>query len=270
MIVATAASVDVVVVVSAIYYWMLVRPGIRRVGSVAFVAMLGVLHATYFYPDRLAVRAVIAGPCEAGLIGFVIVQIRRRGDNADADTPLVLRLLTSEVMILYYALFSWRANPRVPPNARAFTIHERVGQAQLLGTLPLVCVLEIVPVHVVVNRWSPIAAWIVSGLSLYGAIWLLGLARAFRLRPVLISDEYLDLRYGLLFRLRVDREMIAQVRRAEAGDLPYAVPRKSEPRVCIELSQPMSAEGLFGMRRTVTRVAVTPDDETAFVRALSS
>jgi len=267
MIVAAAASVDVIVIVSAIYYWMLVRPGIRRAGSIVFVATLGVLHATYFYSDRVVLRAVVAGVCEAGLIGFVVLQIRRRG--VSAESPFVLKLLTCELRILYYALFSWRAKPDVPANARAFTIHQRVGQAQLFGMLPLVCVLEIVPVHLVVNRWNPLAAWIVTAISIYGAIWLIGIARAFRLRPVLVGGDYLDLRYGLLFRLRVDRETIAAVRRAQPGDRNFAVPRKSEPTICIELARPMAAERLFGLSRAVIKVAVTPDDEPEFVRELT-
>jgi hypothetical protein len=266
---------------------LLVLPGFRAPGSLVAIVSIGVLHATYFYPHAMAVRSIVAALCDAGLIGFVIVQVRRktrrnpeaRGSTDPVDairtalasvfTPSLVKLITAELSILYYGLFSWRAKPHIASEARAFTIHERVGNADIFGVLPLLCLLEIPAVHLLLQHWSPALAWIATGVSLYGVIWLIGLARAFRLRPVLVGRDYLYLRYGLLFQLRVPKEMIAHVRRAEAGDKVCAVPRRSEPTICIELVQVMDGEGPFGIRKWVNRVAVTPDDEPGFERALA-
>jgi hypothetical protein len=89
----------------------------------------------------------------------------------------------------------------------------------------------------------------------------------FRLRPVLVGRNHLYLRYGLLFHLHVPKESIARVRRAQPGDTP--VPRKSEPTMCLELAQAMDAEGIFGIRRRITKIGLTPDDERGFERALT-
>ncbi len=279
---AASAAVDVVLVVSFLYYWMLVRPGIRARGSVILIALAGILHATYFYPNGLGAREIIGGICEASLIGFVAVQVRRTsswGENIDPiqaigtalerilPTPAA-KLLTCELGVLYYALFSWRAKPHVIRGAQVFTIYRKGGQADLLGALPIVCLVELVPMHLLLNHWSSTMAWIGTGVSVYGMIWLIGLARAFRLRPVLVGDDYLYLRYGLLFQLQIRKEMIAEVRRAEARDRGWAVPRTSTPRVCIELKQSVDATGLFGIRRRVNRIAVNPDDEAGFESAI--
>jgi hypothetical protein len=45
-IAAAGATFDVVAVVGALYYWMLVRSGIRASGSMVAVALVGALHAT--------------------------------------------------------------------------------------------------------------------------------------------------------------------------------------------------------------------------------
>ena len=50
-LVAAAASVDLIVVVSAIYYWLLVRVGIRSRESLIPIFLLGVLHASLLYPN---------------------------------------------------------------------------------------------------------------------------------------------------------------------------------------------------------------------------
>jgi hypothetical protein len=284
LVVAGGASFDVVAVVSALYYWMLVRPGIRAPRSLVPIILIGALHATYFYPSVLAIRTITAGLCEVGLIGFVLVQVRRniRGQR-DTDTssairaalaggwmgPVLANVLTAELSILYYGLFSWRAKPHVTSGARALCIHERVGQADLFAVAPILCVVEILPLHLLLRHWSATVAWIATGLSVYSMIWLTGLARAFHLRPVLAGRDYLHLRYGLLFQLRVPKEMIAVVRPAEATDSKWAVPRRSEPNVCIEFVRAMDAEGLFGIRRRVNAVALTPDDEKGFAQALA-
>jgi len=288
MAVAIGASFDVVAIVTAIYYWLLVRPGLRARWSLVPIALAGILRATYLYPNATSAREILAGLCEFALIAFVIIQvqvIRRRSTYGDGDpvdgiqgalepifvVPRAANLFAVEFSLLYYALFSWRAKPHVPSEAKAFSLHKRGGQPDLLFGLAIASVLEILPMHLVLNHWSPAWAWIGTGLSLYGAIWIMGLARSFELRPVLVGADYVDLRYGLLFRLRIPREMIRIVRRAKPGDATSAtvVPRKDEPNLYIELVSSMQAEKLFGFRKGVSRIAVRADDPLAFERALA-
>ncbi len=282
-IVAACATLDLVVVVSAIYYWLLVRPGIQGRASLLAIALAGALHATYLYPNETVVRAIVASLCELGLITFVVVQVRRKteGQTDVVDAlqsalsgvfviPVVARIVALEVSVLYYALFSWCAKPHVPPDAQAFSVHKQSGRADLLGALALACVFEIVPVHLLLKHWSPWAAWVASALSLYAVIWLMGMARSIVLRPVLVGPDYLDLRYGISFRLRVPRDMIACVRRAEMSDRTSATlaPRRTEPNTWIELVSEMAAYGLFGARKRVTQIALSIDDDSAFQRAV--
>jgi hypothetical protein len=287
MLVAAAASLDMVVVVSAIYYWLLVRPGIRGRSSLFPITLIGALHACFLYPNARAVSAGVAGLCEVGLIGFVAVQVRRvsrRGSYGAGDPiasiqrvlealllpPLIARLLAAEIGIFYYASCSWRAKPHVTAGAKAFFMHHKDGQAALFYALAAGSFLEMLPVHLVIRHWNPTWAWGATGISLYGMIWLIGLGRSLELRPVLIGPECLDLRYGLLFALRVPREMIASFRPADSTDPLHAfvLPRRSCSDFCIDLARPLDAEGLFGVRRRVSRIALAADDPAGFERAV--
>lgn len=290
MLVAGAATLDLVVVVAAIYYWLLVRPGIRGRGSLIAILLLGGLRATFLFPGARAAMALAGGLCEAGLIAFVVVQVRRRarrgpgerdGDPVDAmrtalepifPVPGVARMLAAELSVLYYALFSWRAKPHVPVEAQAFSIHKKGGSADLFYAVALASVMEIVPMHLLVRHWNATMAWILTGVSLYGMAWLIGLARSIVLRPVLVTADTVDVRFGLIFRARVPRDHIAAVRRIGPGEAASAtiVPRRSEPNVCLELSQPIEAEGPFGIRRAVRLLAIAADDEIGFRRALTA
>lgn len=283
IVVSAAATLDLVVVVCAIYYWLLVRPGIRGRVSLIPIALLGALRATFLYPNARTLAAFAAGACEVALIAFVVIQVRakirrnpgkRAGDPADLlrasldpILPGAARLLAAELSIFYYALFSWRAKPYVAPGAQPFSLHKKSGHADLLYILAFASTMEIVPLHLLLHHWSPLAAWIVTSLSLYGMIWLIGLARSIALRPVLVGPDYLDVKFGLLFRLRVPRESIAAVHRAGTA-CETVVPRRSDPNVCIEFVHVLEAEGPFGLRRPVRRLALSADEEVDFSKAL--
>jgi hypothetical protein len=288
-------------VVSLIYYFLLVRPGIRGRATLAAVALLGLVRATFLFPAGLfpeglfpegaILKAAVAGFAELGLIAFVVIAVRRHkavahraGGEADPVdsmqaalekllmSPLIARIMAAEFSVLYYALFSWRAKPHVPSGAQPFTLHLKSGKADLFGLVAVASVIEIVPMHLVLTHWSRAVAWVATALGVYAAVWLLGLSRAFRLRPTLVADGGLDIRYGLVFRLRVLREAIESVRRFEAADKRSAivVPSRSEPSVCIDLVRPLKAEAMFGIRKQVRRIALSPDDAAAFERALAS
>lgn len=286
-LVSVAASFDLVVVISAIYYWILVRPGIRARGSVVPIFLLGALHASMLYPNARAVTASIGGLCEAGLIGYVAVQVRsksRRKSDSRLEDPAdsiraalesvfpatrAARLIALELSILYYALLSWRARPHVPANAQAFTLHRRSGHVELFYVIALAGLMETVPVHLLLGHWSRVWAWIATGASLYGMVWMIGMARSISLRPSLAGPGYLDLKFGMLFRLRVRPEDVAVVRFAKAEDAAaVVVPRRSEPNVYIELARSADAEGALGLRRRVNQVGLALDDCQEFLRAL--
>jgi hypothetical protein len=172
------------------------------------------------------------------------------------------RILTTELRLIYYALFSWRAQPDIPAASRAFTIYKKSMQRDLFYAAALLSVIEIIPAHLLLHLWSPVTAWIATAISLYAGVWLVGLARSIELLPALAGPDFLEIRYGLLFRLRIPREKIARVGPFEPADKQAAtvLPRGSEPSVLIELTEPLEAEKLFGIRRKVTCLALAADD----------
>lgn len=238
------------------------------------------VRATFLFPTG-TVRVIVAGICEFGFVGIVMIyvqQVRKVGRETQGDPvealrttlrrilpfPIAVNALTAELAILNYGAFSWRPKPHVPVNAQAFTDYKKIGQADLFSVLPIACVLEAIPAHLLLQRWNSALAWAATSLSGYALIWLVGLARSFRLRPTLIAEDYVHLRHGLIFQLQVPREFIACSPRTVADDRQFAVPGRSEPTHCIEFVREVTAERLFGFQRPLTRVALTFDDQLAF------
>jgi hypothetical protein len=140
--------------------------------------------------------------------------------------------VATEFSVLYYAL-AWKPKPHFPPGMRGFSMHERSGSSVLMLCLAFLSLIEIVPVHLMVNAWSPTAAWIATGLSIWGAIWMIATSRAFALRPMLVGSESIVVRYGLLFRLRIPVDRIRSVEGGAAQDAGIRIGSAGHAGLCL-------------------------------------
>ena len=106
-------------------------------------------------------------------------------------------MTAAELGVWYYALLSWRKKPYVLPGERAFSYHNAGGYMNMMLGLALAFPVEIVAVHLLVSQWSVPAAIVVTALSVYAAIWLVGDARARILRPIAVGEGSVRLECGI-------------------------------------------------------------------------
>jgi hypothetical protein len=240
------AALDVAVTVPALYFLLIVRGGVMPLISLLPVCLLGMLRATYLAPGTGSARPAAAAGVELALAALIVGRVRRglkargqaddvleRMEAAALETVRSRRLaavLASELAVFYYAFAAWRRAPHVPTGARAFSVHEQSGVAALFGVLAGVSVMEAALVHLIVMRWSTPAAWILTALSSYGAVWLIAMARAFVLRPVLVEGGELVVRGGMMWTVRVPLRAIAAIEPggAKCG---LRMPPASQPNV---------------------------------------
>jgi hypothetical protein len=175
-------------------------------------------------------------------------------------------VLAGELAVLYYA-FAWWARPDVPDGTTPFTLYKRSGIGDILLFVGLASPFEILPVHIVLHRWSGTAAWIATSLGLYGALWCIGVVRSLALRPGLIGSDDAIVRIGLLYSLRIP---IGSIVRVASVPIPGAVtaPGAREPNVWLEFKEPLEAQRIFGLRTRVRSVALCADDPAALISAL--
>lgn len=268
MLVASGACFDVIFVVSALYYWLLVRPAYRTPQSLWLVALAGIARSVFLLPAGTVGRAIAIAACECGFIAIVVCVVRgtRKGEDPDIVAKLqgammtviparsVAQVLASELCIWYFAFGAWR-RPRLSPNVRAFTIHQRSGKADLFAAAAIGSLFEIFPVHLLLRSRSHALAWVATSVSFYGAIWLMALSKSFSLRPILVAGDFLAIRSGLLFDLRLTHGDVSGVYCADSI-------------VTIELSHAMTARGPMGIPKRVERVQIAPDDLAGFQNAI--
>jgi hypothetical protein len=245
------AALDVAVTVPVLYLLLIVRAGLKPVISGVPLMLLGLLRATWLAPGIAVARPVLALAAEFAVVVLVV--------------PRLKGVLASELAVFRYA-FVFGREVEAPAGSRMFTIHEQSGVAMLFGFLAGVSVMEAGLVHLLLARWSARAAWVLTALSLYGAIWLIAVARSFARRPVVLASDELILRAGILWTVRVP---LAFVRlEAPGGPCDLRMPPLSEANIVLRFDKPVTAHAMYGLTRRVTSVGLAADDVAAFRRVL--
>ncbi len=110
----------------------------------------------------------------------------------------VSQIMGFEARVWIYALFHKRVNHSVFHGETHFWGDQKEGtKSNLLGFM-LIIAFEIPLMHVLLHFiWSPMAANVVSGLTLFSLLWFTAEYRAIAIRPVSVSTEALIIRYGL-------------------------------------------------------------------------
>lgn len=276
-VVEVAGAFDLILTVGALYYLIVVRRGFRSPYSLIGVVLLGLLRAAFAFPRVVPGKEFIAGVIECGVVAALIVGFRRSRESDPAARfqsalagilpfESAERALSGELTVLYYA-FAWRARPHLPEGAAPFTFHKRSGFKDLLWGIALASLFEIPPVHLIVQRRSALAAWLLTAASVYGAIWLASLARSLDLRPGFIQNGQATVRFGLFFSLRFPASAVRAVS-AEAVPGAFRVGKGAEPNLWIEFSETLTAERMMGLRKPVRAISLTADEPDAFAAAL--
>lgn len=298
MVVVTAVTVDLVLIIPALHYLLVVRRHRLPAITVVPVFFLSLAIASVVLPadDRALYDLVVrlAVPLELGVAGYILYRlllgwraIRAAGTNDVLDryragarasfpatVPSVDRAADAvafEAAVVWFATRSWRSRPQLPAGATAFPGHRASAYAGVVAGLLMVVAVEVVAVHLLLAAWSAAAAWVLTGLSLYGAVWLVGDLQAIRLRPSWVEGDRLCMRLGLRWTATVPVSRVRAARKLapgeDAGDaLRLALP--NAPRVLVQLDTPATARGVYGIRRTVTSFELGVDDRDAFLRRL--
>lgn len=295
-LIAGALTLDLTLLVPLLYYLLLVCwrgwPAVTVLpvflASVAFAYRL-IPETRHHVLDLVYYAAAVVEVTLVGIVVYKAVQVgrayrRRAAAGLDVHTalceaarpvlgPIAGNVLAYETAIFYYALAGWRRAPEVHP--RSFTYHRDGGYLALAVGLMIAAGIEIVAVHALVWLWSPVAAWILTGISVYALFWLIGDTQAIRLRPIHVSEKTLKVRVGLRWTIEAPVAMIDRVVVPSDGTLPRRTPGYlsavllgSSPNRRIELKGAVDALGPYGLSRSVKTIDLQVDEPARFDAAL--
>ena len=290
---AAGLTLDLVVLVPALYYTVLVRGRGWPAITLAPVFLLSFGAASLLVPTEYHALLNAIGyalpAVELALVGYVgykawrVVRANRSARKAGGDfydrvretlrgafdAPTAAGALAYEISLFHYA-FSIR---RAEPPEYGFSYHRRSGYGAVLAAVLMAAAMELVGVHFLLRSWSETAALVHIALSFYGIIWLVGDYRAMRRRPHELRASGLRVRGGLRWDVEATWDQVSLVRRTRqpiAGDGYLSTVPVGSPRYVVELCEPTEVTGPYGITREVQRVGLVVDDTEAFEERLRS
>lgn len=185
--------------------------------------------------------------------------------------PALVRLAATELTIIHMALFRWGGPADVPANSRAFTYHKHL--APMCTALLVLSGIEIAVYHLLMAHWSRTGAIIMFVISDVGFVYLIGLIKSFRFRPVLLTPEGVRVRAGFLVDQRIPLAAIVSVETGFASESVRDAATLNAsllawPNILLRLDQPMPRRSFLKTRSPFSTVAFRLDDPEPFLRVL--
>ncbi|PCE65976.1 hypothetical protein [Sediminicola luteus] len=294
---ALAVSLDLLLVIPLVYGLLIRKTSIPKT-TVVPVMVLGLLMGIFLMPEKdqvyLNTFKTWALPLiELGLIswvGFKMYKLRKtfvsqgKGQRdffanliEACATVLPQRIVyqfATEIAVFYYGFFHWKTPENCPRN---FSYHKEGTHLSLFIGLLLIVFAEAVGLHFLLLKWSATAAWIATAISMYSALQVYGFARSLIYRPIMVQENGLLIRYGIMASTHIQISEIKEVVVTSSDLEPdknrlYVSPlgELAGHNVLINLHSPCTIRGLYGIKKQATSLALHIDEPHQFQNYLTS
>lgn len=288
---AIAITFDLLLTVPFIYFLLIRKTNIPKTTVVPFL-ILGMIICSLILPSEnqyylSLFKTWIFPVIEISIISFVIYKVRKaikgykakKGMSFDFFTTLkntcydllpkkaVIPVVT-EIAVFYYGFMYWKKREL---NENEFSYHKNSGTITLLIAIIGIVSIETVVLHILLEKWSSLAAWILTFLSIYSGLQLFGFLKSMLKRPISIEKGLLYLRYGIMSESTIDLKNIERIEisskdieiNKETRKLSFLGELESH-NVIIHLKEENQLLGLYGIKKTYKNIALYVDEKTVF------
>ena len=275
---------DLLLVAPLVYYFIIRKSTISK-QTVSRVFMSGLLVATKILSKNDTtvlefIKTWVAPLAEITVISFIVwkfykaKQLSKHTQQVTPDFLMHCRtILASEVSVFYY-LFGKKA--KIIDYKTHFTSYKENGILAVLYTLLFVFLVEAVVMHFAFGLWSETVAWVLSGLSIYSCLQLWAHIRATTSRPIVITDNDLILRNGILGGDTIIA--LNNIDRIESNTKEITEPFISmafikgfeNHNTVIYLKQQVIVTKAFGIKKTANVILANIDEAKKFIDAINS
>jgi len=296
-ILALGITFDLLIVVPILYLLIVKNTNIPKTTAIP-VLMLGIVIATFIIPSEnqyyLNLFKTWGLPLiELTILSFALYNIQKvvkqfkknRRQTFDFYSNLkttcfeifpkaIVMFIVTEIAVFYYGFVYWRKRSL---NENEFSYHKNSGTIALLISVIFLIAIETMVFHIVLTKWSDVAAWVLTILSIYTAIQLLGFLKSILKRPISIDRNKLFLRYGFMNESTINITEIESIeissKSIEANEQTRSLSILGElesHNVIIHLNKENTMEGLYGLKRKYKVLALYVDDKVEFVERVKN
>lgn len=288
---AIGITFELLLTIPFIYYLLIRKTNISKTTVVLFL-ILGVIICTLILPSEnqyylSLFKTWILPIIELFVITYVIYTIRKvikvnklkKSQNIDFFTALkntcfqifpksVVIHIVTEIAVFYYGFIYWKKR-HIKENE--FSYHKKSGTITLLIAIIIIVAIETYVFHVLLLKWNKTAAWFLTFLSVYSAIQLFGFLKSMLKRPILIDDNQLLIRYGIMTETTIDISDIESIEISSKDLDKNSATRKlsflgnlESHNTIIYLKKDYYLIGLYGIKRKYRNLAIYVDDKIEF------
>lgn len=186
----------------------------------------------------------------------------------------IVMLVVTEIAVFYYGFIYWRKRTL---KQNEFSYHKDSGTIVLLIAVIFIIAIETMVFHIVLAKWSVTAAWILTILSTYTGIQILGFLKSMVKRPISIEQNKLFLRYGFMNESTINIaeidsiELSSKIIELKDKTRSLSILGESESHnVIIRLNQENTMHGLYGLKRKYKVLVLYVDDKVEFVKQIKN
>lgn len=291
-----AITLDLLLTVPIVYFFLIRKTNIPKT-TVIPMMILGMLIGYYFLPAEnqfyLDIFKSWALPLiEFGVLTYIVIKVRSaikkyksiKGSHPDFYTTLketcydllprkLAMPFATEIAVFYYGFFQWKA-PEI--SKYKFTYHKKGGITSILAAFMFLIFIETIVVHIVLQKWSLIAAWVLTGLSLYTILQVWGFVKSIRLRPISVDNTHLSLKYGILSETDIPLSQIDNIELSKKSPPKNDLTRDLSPfgdleshNVIIHLHEEAEIVGLYGSKKKFNKLKLYVDNPQKFQSTIS-
>ena len=288
---AIAVTFDFLLTVPFIYFLLIRKTNIPKTTIVPFL-ILGVVICSIILPIQnqyylILFKTWILPVVEVIILSYVIFNVRKgmksyrlKKDNSiDFFTALkntcyeilpkklVIPLVT-EIAVFYYGFIYWKKREL---KENEFSYHKNSGTVTLLIAIIGIVAIETIVLHILLAKWSNLAAWILTFLSIYTSIQIFGFMKSMFKRPIAIEKNKLVLRYGIMNETTIYFNDIDSIEitsndielNNETRKLSFLGELESH-NVIIRLNKENELIGLYGFKKKYKNLILYVDDKFEF------
>jgi len=286
-----AVTIDLLVTIPLVYFLLIRKTSIPNT-TVVPILILGLAVGYYVLPQEkqsyLDLFKIWALPViELSVITFIVLKVRKalnsynqiKNTTSDFFTALketcveivprkIVTPLATEIAVIYYGFVNWKSRPL---RQNEFTHHQNSSSFGLFIGLILIISAETVGLHFLIGRWSPTAAWVLTGLSAYTALQVWGFARSLSQRPIAIVNKTIVLRYGILNEAMINVDHIESIELSQKELEKDKLTRSLSPlgeleshNTIIRLKAECTLFGLYGSKKKFKVLRLHVDEAGSF------
>ncbi|MED3053672.1 hypothetical protein P4280_08380 [Bacillus thuringiensis] len=189
----------------------------------------------------------------------------------------LIDIIVTECKLIYYAFLSWRE--KVPEGEYVYSYHKKTGAIGVYIMIIHATLIESIGFHYLLHQWNPVIAWILLILNVYAMIYFIAEIQAMRKNPLIVTEEQVIIQIGLGKKIVIPFTQIDNIAfykdellMAKEGKQVLAATVMEfikEPATFeITLKEPVKAQLLYGLSKTVSRVHLNVDEERKFYDAV--